>query len=85
MTSTECPYKGDLVELTLEVPQSRKAAACSPLTMRMSGEVVRVIINSSGKVVCGFALERRNKPSKNAKRDMNAVPEPGHSESMRWN
>jgi len=42
----------------------------------MSGEVVRVVIDAAGKAVCGFALERRDKAARKARRQANLALQP---------
>jgi hypothetical protein len=69
VTSTECPLVGDLVELTLRVPGKSKTGPPA-FSMTMRGEVVRVVVESSGRNVCGFAIERRDAAGKKDTKQM---------------
>ena len=81
VASTNCPTKGDLVQLTFHVPKSRRALGEPAEAIRMSGEVVRVVIDVAGKTVCGFALETRDKATRKAKKRANLVLQPSEYSS----
>jgi len=74
--STNCPTKGDLVQLTFHVPKSRRSPDEPAEAIRMSGEVVRVVIDAAGRAICGFALETRAKATRKAKKRANLVLQP---------
>ena len=76
VASTNCPAKGELVRLTFHVPKSRRSPSEPAEAIRMSGEVVRVVIDAAGKAVCGFALERRDKAARKARRQANLALQP---------
>jgi hypothetical protein len=85
VVGTNCPARGDFVDLTVRVPKSAWATKEYPSSFRMSGEAVRLLIDTSGKAVCGFAMERRDLGPKKARRRMNLVSQPTDSESSGCN
>jgi len=85
VATTNCPLKGDMVDLTFRVPQDKKAAASPPLFLRMKGEVVRVLVNESGKAVCGFAMERCKKSLRKDTRATTLTVPSGGCEPRDWN
>jgi hypothetical protein len=78
VASTNCPTKGDLVQLTFHVRKSRRSPGAPSEAIRMSGEVVRVVIDAAGKAVCGFALETRAKAKRKGRKQANLVLEASH-------
>ena len=85
VTSSECPMVGDLVELTLRVPGNKNKTSSAAFSMTMRGEVVRVVVEASGKNVCGFAIERRDAVGKKDTKQMLQSLQAGDLEGQRWN
>ena len=85
ITSSECPMVGDLVELTLRVPGNKNKSGSPAFSMTMRGEVVRVIVEASGKNVCGFAIERRDATGKKDAKQMLQSLQADDLEGQGWN
>lgn len=85
IATTNCPFKGDLVDLALRLPRDKKATTGPPLFLRMKGEVVRVLVNESGKAVCGFALQSHKRPTRKAPKAANLAVQPEHVVRRDWN
>jgi hypothetical protein len=85
IVGTNCPARGDLVDLTLRVPRRTWADREYASSLRMTGEVVRLLIDASGKTVCGFAVRRRGERPRKAGRLMNFVPQVADPDSSRCN
>jgi len=85
IATANCPLKGDMVDLTFRVPQEKKAVASPPLFLRMKGEVVRVLVNESGKAVCGFAMERCKRSPRKDTRATSLPVQSGDCERSDWN
>lgn len=60
IASAKCPAQGDQVDLVLQLPPGRSATPSSVFRMDMKAEVVRLLLDSSGRNIRGFAVRKCN-------------------------
>jgi len=58
ISTLNCPAQGDQVDLLLQLPMGRSPVAPSTIRMDMKAEVVRLLLDSSGKKIRGFAVRK---------------------------
>jgi len=61
ISTLHCPAPGDQVDLVLQIPAGRPPIPLSSFRMDMKAEVVRLLLDSTGKKICGFAVRKRTK------------------------
>jgi hypothetical protein len=61
ISTPNCPAQGDQVDLVLRIPVGRSPIPVSAFRMDMKAEVVRLLLDSTGKKICGFAVRKRDK------------------------
>jgi PilZ domain len=84
VASRKCPTRGDRIELTLRMPRKGTAVPNPTPPMQMLGEVVREVIDDSGKTICGFAIATRGRAQRTSQQIDLMLPA-GDSERPRWN
>lgn len=60
ISTPHCPAPGDQVDLVLQIPAGRPPIPLSTFRMDMKAEVVRLLLDSTGKKICGFAVRKRD-------------------------
>jgi PilZ domain len=58
ISTANCPSEGDQVDLVLQIPAGCPAIPTSIFRMDMKAEVVRLLLDSSRKKICGFAVRK---------------------------
>jgi len=62
ISTLTCPAQGDQIDLVLQIPAAgRPPMPASAFRMDMKAEVVRLLLDSTGKKIRGFAVRKRDK------------------------
>jgi len=65
IATRDCPAQGDQVVLVLQIPAGRSPVPASTFRMDMKAEVVRLLLDSSGRKIQGFAVRKRERELNN--------------------